>query len=98
MSHQAHASACNPNMPGCLATNKGFMTPFDSICKHLPNTRLSFVICFHILLTFVGSSRGRGVKFAVWFDDVIEERVHKSMKSRIKGWLGGLPWERSTLT
>jgi len=43
------------------------------------------------ILTFTGSSRGRGTRAAGWFDDLIKDNGHASMKSiflheGIKGW------------
>jgi arsenical-resistance protein 2 len=42
-------------------------------------------------LTLVGSSRGRGTRAAGWFNDLIKEKGHQSMKSLvllegITGW------------
>jgi arsenical-resistance protein 2 len=43
------------------------------------------------ILTFTGSSRGRGTRAAGWFDDLIKDNGNASMKSvflleGIKGW------------
>ncbi|KAF7502353.1 hypothetical protein GJ744_005994 [Endocarpon pusillum] len=44
-----------------------------------------------IIIWYCGSSRGRGTRAAGWFDDMIKEKGHKSMKSVIllegvSGW------------
>lgn len=53
---------------------------------------MRLALSFCTSLTYQGSSRGRGVRATGWFDDLIKEKGHESMKSfflleGVAGWV-----------